>query len=94
MLVRQTVDDCLTEPLDADGLVALLEELEGGGVAVHCVESAEPSPLSHGILNGKPYTFLDGAPLEERRTRAVRGAPGSPASRSERAARGPTGRTR
>ncbi len=71
VLVRQTVGDCLSEPLDAAGLVALLEELEAGGIAVHCVESAEPSPLSHGILNGKPYTFLDGAPLEERRTRAV-----------------------
>ena len=71
MLVRQTVDDCLTEPLDADGLVELLGEVEAGRVAVHFVESAEPSPLAHGILTGKPFTFLDGAPLEERRTRAV-----------------------
>ncbi len=71
VLVRQTVADCLTEPLDADGLVSLLEELESGRVAVHFVESAEPSPLSHGILTGRPFTFLDGAPLEERRTRAV-----------------------
>ncbi len=71
VLVRQTVDDCLTEPLDAAGLVALLEELESGRVAVHFVESAEPSPLAHGILTGRPFTFLDGAPLEERRTRAV-----------------------
>ena len=71
VLVRQTVDDCLSEPLDAAGLVELLGELESGRIAVHCVEAAEPSPLSHGILNGKPYTFLDGAPLEERRTRAV-----------------------
>jgi ATP-dependent Lhr-like helicase len=71
VLVRQTVDDCLTEPLDAAGLVALLEELESGRVAVHFVESAEPSPLAHGILTGRPFTFLDGAPLEERRARAV-----------------------
>ena len=71
VLVRQTVDDCLTEPLDADGLVGLLADLESGRVAVHFVESAEPSPLAHGILTGKPFTFLDGAPLEERRTRAV-----------------------
>jgi len=27
--------------------------------------------FSHEILYGKPYTFLDDAPLEERRTRAV-----------------------
>jgi len=71
VLVRQTVVDCLTEPLDAAGLVALLEDLEAGRVGVHLVESAEPSPLSHGILTGRPFTFLDGAPLEERRTRAV-----------------------
>ena len=71
VLVRQTVTDCLTEPLDAAGLVALLEELESGRIDVHLVESAEPSPLAHGILTGRPFTFLDGAPLEERRTRAV-----------------------
>ena len=71
VLVRQTVTDCLTEPLDAAGLVTLLEDMESGRVAVHFVESAEPSPLSHGILTGRPFTFLDGAPLEERRTRAV-----------------------
>jgi ATP-dependent helicase Lhr and Lhr-like helicase len=71
VLVRQTVADCLTEPLDAEGLVSLLEGMESGRVAVHLVESAEPSPLAHGILTGRPFTFLDGAPLEERRTRAV-----------------------
>jgi ATP-dependent Lhr-like helicase len=71
VLVRQTVSDCLTEPLDALGLVALLEDVEAGRVAVHFVESTEASPLAHGILTGRPFTFLDGAPLEERRTRAV-----------------------
>jgi ATP-dependent helicase Lhr and Lhr-like helicase len=71
VLVRQTVEDCLTEPLDAAGLVTLLEALESGRVQVHLVESVEPSPLAHGILTGRPFTFLDGAPLEERRTRAV-----------------------
>ena len=71
VLVRQTVNDCLTEPLDAEGLVSLWEDLESGRVEVHFVESAEPSPLAHGILTGRPFTYLDGAPLEERRTRAV-----------------------
>lgn len=71
VLVRQTVEDCLTEALDAAGLVSLVEAIEAGRVTVHFVESAEASPLSHGILNGKPYTYLDGAPLEERRSRAV-----------------------
>ena len=71
VLVRQTVADCLSEPLDAEGLVELLRALENGAVEVRLVESAEPSVLAHGILAGRPYTFLDGAPLEERRTRAV-----------------------
>ncbi len=71
VLVRQTVTDCLTEALDAEGLVHFLEAVESGRVTVHLAESAEPSPLAHGILTGKPYTYLDGAPLEERRSRAV-----------------------
>ena len=35
------------------------------------VETAAPSPMSHEILNANPYAFLDDAPLEERRARAV-----------------------
>ena len=30
-----------------------------------------PSPMSHEILNANPYAYLDDAPLEERRARAV-----------------------
>jgi ATP-dependent Lhr-like helicase len=79
-MVRQTMHDCLHEATDVDGLVALLERIETGAVRPHFVESAEPSPMSHEILNGRPYTYLDDAPLEERRTRAValrRGLPDS-----------------
>ncbi|HEX4540644.1 MAG TPA: DEAD/DEAH box helicase [Acidimicrobiales bacterium] len=71
LLVRQTVYDCLHEAMDIDGLRHLVSRLERGGVRVHLVETAEPSVLAHEILNGRPYTFLDDAPLEERRTRAV-----------------------
>ncbi len=71
LLVRQTVDDCLHEAMDVDGLAALLRRMEAGTVRCHFVESTEPSVLAHEILNGKPYTFLDDAPLEERRTRAM-----------------------
>jgi ATP-dependent Lhr-like helicase len=71
VLVRQTLLDCLHEAMDVDGLVGLLGRMEAGAVRVHFVESTEPSVLAHEILNGKPYTFLDDAPLEERRTRAV-----------------------
>jgi ATP-dependent Lhr-like helicase len=71
LLVRQTLYDCLHEAMDIDGLRHLVGRLETGGVRVHLVETAEPSVLAHEILNGRPYTFLDDAPLEERRTRAV-----------------------
>jgi len=71
VLVRQTVHDCLHEGLSVEGLVDLWSKVESGAIAVHTVESSEPSPLSHGILSGRPFTFLDGAPLEERRTRAL-----------------------
>jgi ATP-dependent helicase Lhr and Lhr-like helicase len=70
-MVRQTIYDCLHDATDVDGLAAVLSGLESGTVRAHFRESAEPSPLSHEILNGRPYTFLDDAPLEERRTRAV-----------------------
>jgi len=43
--------------------------------------------VCHEILNGKPYTFLDDAPLEERRSRAVQMRRGCPAG-------GGVGRTR
>ncbi len=71
VLVRQTVDDCLHEGLSVEGLVDLWSQVESGAIVLHTVESSEPSPLSHGILSGRPFTFLDGAPLEERRTRAL-----------------------
>ena len=70
-LVRQTLHDCLHDATDAAGLEELLRRIEAGEVRVHLRDTSEPSPLSHEILNGRPYTFLDDAPLEERRTRAV-----------------------
>ncbi|MCU1490098.1 MAG: associated domain protein, partial [Acidimicrobiaceae bacterium] len=70
-IVRQTVDDCCTEAMDLEGLTKLVGAVRSGEVAVRCIETVEPSVLAHEILNGRPYTFLDDAPLEERRTRSV-----------------------
>ncbi len=70
-VVQETLRDCMTEAADAEGLLTLLRGMESGAVRVHFCDATEPSPLSHEILNGRPYTFLDDAPLEERRTRAV-----------------------
>src|SRR5947208_15389627 len=70
-LVRQTLDDCLHEAMDVDGLRALLADIESGRVQVVTRDTVEPSVLAHEILNGRPFTYLDDAPLEERRSRAV-----------------------
>ena len=71
VLARQTVDDCLHEGLSVEGLVEVWAQIESGALAVHTVESSEPSPFAHAILSGRPFTYLDDAPLEERRTRAL-----------------------
>jgi ATP-dependent Lhr-like helicase len=70
-LVKQTIVDCLTEAMDAEGFVELLRRIEQGGVQVLYRDVTEASPLAHEILNANPYAFLDPAPLEERRTQAV-----------------------
>jgi ATP-dependent helicase Lhr and Lhr-like helicase len=70
-LVAQTLEDCLREAMDIDGLTALVEGIESGRVAVVVRDTTEPSVLAHEILNGRPFTYLDDAPLEERRSRAV-----------------------
>jgi ATP-dependent Lhr-like helicase len=70
-LVRQTIEDCLHEAMDIDGIEALLQRLQADELKLLARDLTEPSPLSQEILNSKPYTFLDDAPLEERRTQAV-----------------------
>ena len=70
-LVQQTIEDCLTEAMDINGLIQLLQRIESGAIRCFALDLPEPSPLAHEILNAKPYAFLDNAPLEERRTQAV-----------------------
>jgi ATP-dependent Lhr-like helicase len=70
-LVFETMRDCLTEALDTQGLKEVLEAIEGGEIEVYARETPQPSAFSHQLLNTMPYAFLDDAPLEERRSRAV-----------------------
>src|SRR4029077_28232 len=70
-LVNETIDNCLHEAMDLDGLIAILERMEEGTLRTVAIDTPEPSPFCHEILNANPYAFLDDAPLEERRTRAV-----------------------
>jgi ATP-dependent Lhr-like helicase len=71
VLVRETIDNCLHEAMDLDGLLAILRRVESGEIRTVAVDTAEPSVFCHEILSANPYAFLDDAPLEERRTRAV-----------------------
>jgi ATP-dependent helicase Lhr and Lhr-like helicase len=70
-LVKQTIDDCLTEAMDIEGLEEVLRKIEHGQIRCIARDLPEPSPLASEILNARPYAFLDNAPLEERRTQAV-----------------------
>jgi ATP-dependent helicase Lhr and Lhr-like helicase len=70
-LVNQTMTDCLSEAMDAEGLVRVLRDIESGAIQTVSRDTPEPSPFSAQIVNSQPYTFLDDAPLEERRARAV-----------------------
>jgi len=71
ILVRQTMHDTMNEAMDVDGLVALVERIESGDMEVVVSDSVEPSPLSHELLVGKPFTFLDDAEAIDRRSRTV-----------------------
>ena len=70
-LVNQAVRDCLEEAMDFEGLANVLTRIHADQIELVARDTPEPSPLSHEILNAKPYAFLDDAPLEERRTQAV-----------------------
>jgi ATP-dependent helicase Lhr and Lhr-like helicase len=70
-LVNETINNCLHEAMDIDGLRALLQGIEMGSIKTIAIDTAIPSLFSHEILTASPYAFLDDAPLEERRVRAV-----------------------
>jgi ATP-dependent helicase Lhr and Lhr-like helicase len=70
-LVNETIANCLHEAMDLDGLRGLLTTIEHGRIRTLAIDTPLPSPMTHEILNANPYAFLDDAPLEERRTRAV-----------------------
>jgi ATP-dependent Lhr-like helicase len=70
-LVKETLRDCLHEAMDLNGLKEILSLIERGEIRTVAVDTPAPSPMAHEILNANPYAFLDDAPLEERRARAV-----------------------
>ena len=70
-LVKEVMKDVLTEAMDLEGLKNLLRGMDEGRIRCVAVDTPVPSQFSHEILNANPYAYLDDAPLEERRARAV-----------------------
>jgi ATP-dependent Lhr-like helicase len=70
-LIREVMKDVLTEALDLEGLERVLRGIRDGSIQCIAVDTPAPSPFSHEILNANLYAYLDDAPLEERRARAV-----------------------
>jgi ATP-dependent Lhr-like helicase len=70
-LVKEVMKDVLTEAMDIEGVRDLLRGIEDGRIRCLAVDTPVPSQFSHEILNANPYAYLDDAPLEERRARAV-----------------------
>ncbi|HET8549234.1 MAG TPA: DEAD/DEAH box helicase [Bryobacteraceae bacterium] len=70
-LVNETIANCLHEAMDVTALEALLRGIDSGAIRTVTLDTPEPSLFCHEILNANPYAYLDDAPLEERRARAV-----------------------
>ncbi len=70
-LIAQTMDDCLHEAVNTDALIGVLERIERGEIRLHARDTVTPSAMAQSIININPFGFLDDAPLEERRARAV-----------------------
>jgi ATP-dependent helicase Lhr and Lhr-like helicase len=70
-LIREVMKDVLTEAMDIEGLLRVLGDIGTGRIRCVAVDTPIPSQFSHEILNANPYAYLDDAPLEERRARAV-----------------------
>jgi ATP-dependent Lhr-like helicase len=70
-LVREVMKDVLGEAMDLAGLIDVIAKIQSGEIRCVAVDTTVPSVFSHGLLNANPYAFLDDAPIEERRARAV-----------------------
>lgn len=70
-LVRQTVQDCLQEAMDCHRFEQILTNIAAGQVELLARDTREPSPFCYELIHANPYAFLDDAPLEERRIRAL-----------------------
>jgi len=70
-LVQQSMEDCLHEALNLNGLLDVLARVERGEITFVAKDTREPSPFAYELLNANPYAFLDGGEVQERRARTA-----------------------
>jgi ATP-dependent Lhr-like helicase len=70
-LVNEVMKDVLYEAMDLAGLEKVLDGIANKEIECVAIDTPIPSAFSHEIINANPYAYLDDAPLEERRSRAV-----------------------
>lgn len=70
-ITHEAMKEALHDTLDIDGFIQVLQGIYSGTITCIAIDTPQPSVFSHEILNANPYAFLDDAPLEERRARAV-----------------------
>ncbi len=70
-LINEVMKDVLTEAMDLEGLTKLISEITSGSIECIAIDTPTPSAFAAEIVNANPYAYLDDAPLEERRARAV-----------------------
>lgn len=70
-LINETLREVFENALDFESLFNLITHIVNGEVKCIAVDTPVPSVFSHELINANPFAFLDDAPLEERRARAV-----------------------
>ena len=70
-LINEVMKDVLTEAMDLAGLEEIIDGISSGAIKCLAVDTPTPSQFAAEILNANVYAYLDDAPLEERRARAV-----------------------
>jgi ATP-dependent Lhr-like helicase len=73
-LVNETIKDCLHEAMDLDGLKQLIEHITTGKLNTVAIDTPEPSPFSHEILNAGCADAAGYRPGCERHCRARPGS--------------------
>jgi ATP-dependent helicase Lhr and Lhr-like helicase len=70
-LVREVMRDTLSEAMDIDGLIEVLQGIASGSINCIAVDTPVPSQFAHELINAMPYSFLDDEDAAARRARAV-----------------------